>query len=154
MISILFYDTKKHEHMERFRRKKLSARSSLSLNEGGYDYKFIEEPSDSLKCLICLLVVREPQQHGGCGKLFCKSCITKYGRNDCPHCRQPIRTSRRCQYRESIFNDFKSKWIRKATLYASGIWKFAHYIHLRSCFVYIPVSPSCYLCVLVNVRYI
>ena len=69
--------------------------SSLSLNEGGYDYKFIEEPADSLKCLICLLVVREPQQHGGCGKLFCKVCINKHKllRNDCPHCRQPLKNS-------------------------------------------------------------
>ncbi|XP_064399375.1 TNF receptor-associated factor 5-like [Halichondria panicea] len=82
--------------------------SSLSLNEGGYDYKFIEEPADSLKCLICLLVVREPQQHGGCGKLFCKSCITKYRRNDCPHCRQPIRASGYQQFGGTIFNDFRS----------------------------------------------
>ncbi len=65
---------------------------SLSLSEGGYDYKFIEEPVDSLKCLICLLVVRKPQQHGGCGKLFCKVCIDKHKalRNDCPHCRRPL----------------------------------------------------------------
>ncbi len=55
--------------------------NGLSLNEGGYDYKFIEEPADSLKCLICLLVVREPQQHGGCGKLFCKVCIDKRTRD-------------------------------------------------------------------------
>ena len=85
--------------------------SSLSLNEleGGYDYKFIEEPADSLKCLICLLVVREPQQHGGCGKLFCKVCIGKYRRNDCPHCRQPIRASGYQQFGGTIFNDFKSE---------------------------------------------
>ncbi len=39
----------------------------------GYDYQFIEEPSDDLKCLICLCVARDPQQHGdgGCGKIFC-----------------------------------------------------------------------------------
>ncbi len=66
--------------------------SSLSLNEGGYDYKFIEEPADYLKCLICLLVVRKPQQHGGCGKLFCKVCIDKHKTisNACPHCRRSL----------------------------------------------------------------
>ncbi len=79
-----------------------------SLNEGGYDYKFIEEPADSLKCLICLLVVREPQQHGGCGKLFCKVCINKHKifRNDCPTCRQPLNNSNGFP---TIFNDFRSK---------------------------------------------
>ncbi|XP_064398928.1 TNF receptor-associated factor 6-like [Halichondria panicea] len=85
---------------------------SPSLNEGGYDYKFVEEPADSLKCLICLLVVREPQQHGGCGKLFCKSCIDKHTllRNTCcPHCRQPLNNSNGFP---TIFNDFRSKWYR------------------------------------------
>ncbi len=87
--------------------------SSLSLNEGGYDYKFIEEPADSLKCLICLLVVREPQQHGGCGKLFCKVCIDKHRalRNDCPHCRQPL-IHVDCDgfsLQSTIFHDLKSE---------------------------------------------
>ena len=79
----------------------------LSLNEGGYDYKFIEEPADSLKCLICLLVVREPQQHGGCGKLFCKVCIDKHRalKNDCPHCRRQLG-------KYTIFHDLKSEYIQ------------------------------------------
>ena len=74
---------------------------------GGYDYQFVEEPPDSLKCLICLLVTRDPQQHGGCGKLFCQSCIAAYRvmRNECPHCRQPLTNSQQT----TIFNDFKSK---------------------------------------------
>ena len=80
---------------------------SRALNEGGYDYKFIEEPADYLKCLICLLVVREPQQHGGCGKLFCKVCIDKHT-NTCPHCRQPLNNSNGFP---TIFNDFRSKWL-------------------------------------------
>ena len=75
---------------------------------GGYDYRFVEEPLDSLKCLICLLVARDPQQHGGCGKLFCQSCIAAHRvlRNDCPHCRQPLSNSQQT----TIFNDFKSKY--------------------------------------------
>ena len=61
--------------------------------EGGYNYQFVKEPPDSLKCLICLSVVKEPQQHAGCGKLFCKVCIDHYklqSRNDCPYCRKPL----------------------------------------------------------------
>ncbi|XP_064398235.1 TNF receptor-associated factor 4-like [Halichondria panicea] len=63
---------------------------------GGYDYQFVEEPSDNLKCLICLCVARDPQQHGngGCGKIYCKSCIDQYMMiNDkCPNCRKVITT--------------------------------------------------------------
>ncbi len=63
---------------------------------GGYEYPFVEEPSDDLKCLICLCVARDPQQHGdgGCGKIFCTSCIDKYKKNDdkCPNCRKVITT--------------------------------------------------------------
>ncbi len=63
----------------------------------GYDYQFVEEEaSDDLKCLICLCVARDPQQHGdgGCGKIFCRSCIDKYKKNDdkCPNCRKVITT--------------------------------------------------------------
>ena len=79
------------------------ARSS----SGGYDYQFVEEPSDDLKCLICLCVARDPQQHGdgGCGKIFCTSCIVKYKEtNDkCPNCRKVITT----------FKDERSKWMNK-----------------------------------------
>ena len=72
---------------------------------GGYDYKFVDVPSDDLKCLICLCVARDPQQHGdgGCGKIFCTSCINKHKRtNDkCPNCRKVITT----------FKDERSKWM-------------------------------------------
>ncbi|XP_064398226.1 TNF receptor-associated factor 5-like isoform X2 [Halichondria panicea] len=72
-----------------------STSSSKSSSEG-YDYQFVEEPSDDLKCLICLCVAKDPQQHGdgGCGKIFCTSCIDKYKtRNDkCPNCRKVITT--------------------------------------------------------------
>ena len=43
------------------------------------DYKFLAEPDDGLKCLICHEVARDPKQHEDCGKLFCEKCIEKYG---------------------------------------------------------------------------
>ena len=53
------------------------------------DLKFLTEPDDGLKCLICLGVAREPLQHEACGKLFCKECLEKHGRHKpCPNCRQ------------------------------------------------------------------
>ena len=75
--------------------------ASNALNIGGYDCKFVEVPPVALKCLICLSVARDPQQHGDCGKVFCNSCITEHKKisNDCPHCRQQLTT----------FNDGKSK---------------------------------------------
>ena len=51
-------------------------------------YKFLSEPDDALKCLICLDVADEPWQHVDCGRLFCKECLDKHGRNKpCPNCR-------------------------------------------------------------------
>ncbi len=57
------------------------------------DYKFLTEPEDDLKCLICHEVARDPKQHEDCGKLFCEKCIEKYGMGKpCPNCRkeQPL----------------------------------------------------------------
>ncbi len=53
-----------------------------------YKYKFLSEPDDALKCLICLEVAEEPWQHVDCGRLFCKDCLDMYGKgNPCPNCR-------------------------------------------------------------------
>lgn len=66
-----------------------------------YKYKFISEPPDSLKCLICLDVAEEPWQHAKCGRLFCRKCIEDYGKTKlCPFCR-----NKKPQY----FEDNKSK---------------------------------------------
>ncbi len=58
------------------------------------DYKFLTEPDDALKCLICYAAVaRDPKQHEDCGMLFCGKCLEKYGvRRHCPYCRmkQPL----------------------------------------------------------------
>ncbi len=85
---------------------KLAKMDSPSRERGGYDYQFVEEPPHGLKCVICLAVTRQPQQHGECGKLFCSSCITEYRETSfvfpkCPHCRQHLET----------FNDGKSEII-------------------------------------------
>ena len=55
----------------------------------GVGYKFVSEPDDALKCLICHELARDPLQHEDCGKLFCKECLEEYyGRNrPCPNCR-------------------------------------------------------------------
>ncbi len=49
---------------------------------GGYDYQFVEEPSDDLKCLICLCVARDPQQHGNgaVGKFTVEAALTSIRR--------------------------------------------------------------------------
>ena len=53
-----------------------------------YEYNFVSEPDDALKCLICLDVARDPMQHGECGKLFCKECLEKHGKDrPCPNCK-------------------------------------------------------------------
>ena len=43
-----------------------------------FDYKFITEPDDTLKCCICLEVARGPKQEEGHGKLFCSDCIQEW----------------------------------------------------------------------------
>ena len=55
---------------------------------GGYNYQFVEEPPLALRCVICLAVARQPQQHGECGKLFCMSCLTQHTQLSimCPNC--------------------------------------------------------------------
>ena len=69
---------------------------SSTCRSNGYDYQFVEEASDDLKCLICLCVARDPQQHGdgGCGKIYCKSCIDKYKtkNRDFPNCQRDMGT--------------------------------------------------------------
>ena len=48
-------------------------------------YCFVGEPEDGLKCLICLEVAEEPRQHEKCGRLFCKECLDRHGKDKpCP----------------------------------------------------------------------
>ena len=52
-------------------------------------YNFINEPEDDLTCVICLGVAENPRQHGKCGRLLCKKCLGKLGKDKpCPNCRE------------------------------------------------------------------
>ena len=42
---------------------------------GGYEYRFVNTPSDMLVCKICQYLSREPYLSGCCGHTFCKSCL-------------------------------------------------------------------------------
>ena len=68
------------------------------------DIDFVSKVDESFCCGICLSVAMEPRQHGKCGKLFCKQCLTKYQtmKKDCPYCRQN---------RAEFFEDNRSKCI-------------------------------------------
>lgn len=60
----------------------------MAVSNGKTQFKFASEPDDSLKCLICLEVAKNPWQHGKCGRLFCKECLDKIGAyQPCPNCR-------------------------------------------------------------------
>ena len=68
------------------------------------DYIWAEPIPDELVCAICLEVAEDPCQHGGevgCGRVFCRDCITRNLRESryCPTCREPL----------AIFQDPKSK---------------------------------------------
>ena len=52
--------------------------------------RFVVEPSQGLICPLCGTVARDPHQHGKCGKLFCKECLDRYGRDKpCKNCNSP-----------------------------------------------------------------
>ena len=64
-----------------------------SMDEGGYDYKFVNPPPDRLLCNICQFPCHEAQQTRECGHLFCKSCVNKLMSfttlsHACPVCRK------------------------------------------------------------------
>jgi len=59
---------------------------------GGYDYQFVNTPSDTLVCKICQYVSREPHLSVCCGHTFCKSCLEGAKKatsivDACPICR-------------------------------------------------------------------
>ena len=64
------------------------------LGRGGFDCELAEKPPEKIdiKCPICLLILREPQQMK-CGKIVCKSCIIDVlaacVAPTCPFCRRP-----------------------------------------------------------------
>ncbi|XP_065918747.1 TNF receptor-associated factor 4-like [Dysidea avara] len=42
---------------------------------GGYEYHFVDTPSDELICKICYCASREPHLSECCGYTFCRSCL-------------------------------------------------------------------------------
>ena len=66
----------------------------MSDDRGGYDYQFVETPSDMFLCKICHLPSKVPHLSICCGHTFCESCLdaTKkvtvtYSLKVCPMCR-------------------------------------------------------------------
>ena len=55
----------------------MAAGAASASCSGGFDCELAEKPPEKIdiKCPICLLILREPQQME-CGKIVCKSCIT------------------------------------------------------------------------------
>ncbi|KAL8574353.1 hypothetical protein ACOMHN_057345 [Nucella lapillus] len=53
----------------------------------GYDYDFVSAPDERYRCVICLLVLRDPCQTP-CGHLYCRTCILKWLRG--PQHRCPV----------------------------------------------------------------
>ena len=63
-------------------------------DQKGYDCQFVDPAPDSLVCLICTSVARDPQQTVCCGKIYCKACLSdlksSYKDARCPQCRKMI----------------------------------------------------------------
>lgn len=58
---------------------------------GGYDCQFVTEVPSTLQCLICTYASRDAHQIECCGKVFCRSCLSKLKRTEhraCPNCRK------------------------------------------------------------------
>ena len=86
-------------HPDSIPRATMASRSNTG--KKGYDCKFVDAVPNSLICLICTFVAREPQQAICCGKIYCKRCLddlTAHYSHDlvpavsttkCPNCRLP-----------------------------------------------------------------
>ena len=66
----------------------------MSVDRGGYDYQFVDTPSDVLLCKICHFPSKEPHLSVCCGHTFCKSCLDGIKQSKpfqlvvaCPMCR-------------------------------------------------------------------
>ena len=64
----------------------------MAEQSGGYDYEFVNTPSDNLICKNCQCPSKEPHLSACCGHTFCRSCLeaTKRAKSvskACPMCR-------------------------------------------------------------------
>lgn len=59
------------------------------ISENGIECEFVVDPPKRSQCPICLYVVKDPQQTPCCGKVFCKTCISKIKKefSYCPTCK-------------------------------------------------------------------
>lgn len=74
------------------RRKRKSGgdtEEKLVITTGGYDFDFVEEPSQELTCSICQWVLRDPHLTSCCGNRFCQSCVERIMSewSPCPLCK-------------------------------------------------------------------
>lgn len=65
---------------------------ALSSTNGGYDYEFVDAPSDITECKICHLPSRDPYLSVCCGHVYCKNCLDNTKKitatsSACPMCR-------------------------------------------------------------------
>ena len=65
---------------------------AISSTNGGYDYEFVEAPSDITECKICHLPSRDPYLSVCCGHVYCKTCLDSTKKltattSACPMCR-------------------------------------------------------------------
>lgn len=70
----------------------ISTPSNTDCCDGGYDYQFVETPTDLVICNICHLPSRNPYISACCGHIFCKSCLEAAKKSTtvitaCPVCR-------------------------------------------------------------------
>eukprot|EP00929_Paragymnodinium_shiwhaense_P039797 TRINITY_DN20859_c0_g1_i10.p1 TRINITY_DN20859_c0_g1~~TRINITY_DN20859_c0_g1_i10.p1 ORF type:complete len:481 (-),score=78.55 TRINITY_DN20859_c0_g1_i10:518-1960(-) len=74
-----------------------------------------ELPSDELlRCPICFDCFRDPQLLGDCGHTFCKDCISRLPRPQCPTCRKPFG-------RNSVLPNFALKHLLEERGRTSGL---------------------------------
>lgn len=63
---------------------------------------------EGFKCSICLDVLNQPVEIvvDGCHHIYCFSCLTSIGKNDCPQCRRPFHVD---NVKAGWYNDVKKK---------------------------------------------
>ena len=56
--------------------------------KGGYDCEFVDSPSKTLECPVCLLTLRDPHVTTCCGNYLCEPCFLRVlaDRGTCPLC--------------------------------------------------------------------
>ena len=102
----------------------------LDWSFGGYSCSFLEEPDQTLLCLICSRVLREPELTDCCGNHYCASCLKRWlnSSRSCPLCREndfstlrDKKTERVVQSLQVSFNSIGSRQVFKLFLCATSV---------------------------------